>query len=78
MADSAYAIFCQNPKEFTGIFAMDEAIMSAQGIKDLKKYSCDPKVPFTELAVDLFVENDKEYIVPKMTKVLHDNHKSKL
>ena len=42
MADAAYAILCQNSREYTGNFAIDEQVVSAQGIKDLDVYANNP------------------------------------
>jgi hypothetical protein len=42
IADSAYAIFCQKAATFSGIFATDEGVMSAQNVRDLSIYACVP------------------------------------
>lgn len=78
MADAAYAIFCQPSRSFTGIFAIDEMILAAQGIRDLVRYSCDPHVPQTELSIDLFVDEEAIQEVPPMKSVLLISAKPKL
>ena len=42
IADSAYAIFCQKATTFSGVFAIDEAVMRAQNVRDLSMYACVP------------------------------------
>ena len=53
MADAAYAIFTRPSREFTGNFCIDDEVLEAEGITDLKAYSVEPSV---EPAPDFFVE----------------------
>lgn len=78
MADAAYTIFCQPSRSFTGTFAIDEALLAAQGIRDLSQYSCDPHVPQAELSIDLFVDGETIQEVPPMKSVLLIPPKPKL
>jgi NAD(P)-dependent dehydrogenase (short-subunit alcohol dehydrogenase family) len=51
MADAAYAILVRDPKAFTGNFYIDEEILQAVGVVDMKQYACNPE--FEDKIVDL-------------------------
>lgn len=69
VADAAYAIMCQpSDGPMSGIFAIDEVVLRAQGIHDLTQYAVISRD--LDLAVDLFVDEKKTYNVPPMVKVL--------
>ena len=52
MADAAYAIFTKG-LEFTGNFCIDDEVVRAAGVTDLKAYNVDPDV---EPTPDFFVD----------------------
>lgn len=41
MADAAYSILSRNSDEYTGNFAIDDEILSEEGIRDFDKYAVD-------------------------------------
>ncbi|CAG4937111.1 unnamed protein product [Parnassius apollo] len=43
VSDAAYIMLSQDPKKYTGNFAIDEDVLKEHGIKDLTPYACDPK-----------------------------------
>ncbi|XP_047529559.1 hydroxysteroid dehydrogenase-like protein 2 isoform X1 [Vanessa atalanta] len=43
VADAAYVMLAQDPKKYTGVFAIDEDVIKKYGITDLTPYACDPK-----------------------------------
>ncbi|XP_013143732.1 PREDICTED: hydroxysteroid dehydrogenase-like protein 2 isoform X1 [Papilio polytes] len=43
VSDAAYIMLSQDPKKYTGNFAIDEDVVKQSGIKDLTPYACDPK-----------------------------------
>ncbi|XP_046959675.1 hydroxysteroid dehydrogenase-like protein 2 isoform X1 [Vanessa cardui] len=43
VADAAYVMLAQDPKKYTGVFAIDEDVVKKYGITDLTPYACDPK-----------------------------------
>jgi len=53
MADAAYVILCKNSRDFTGQHCIDDLVLVAAGVNDLRKYRTDPSC--TELAPDFFV-----------------------
>ncbi|KAG5877041.1 hypothetical protein JTB14_006521 [Gonioctena quinquepunctata] len=57
MADSAYAILTQNPKNCTGNFFIDEQVLKEAGITDLKQYACNPEND-DKLMPDFFVDEN--------------------
>ncbi len=70
MADAAYAIVCQ-PVAWSGNFAIDEAVLRAQGVSDLGTYAAVRGTK--DMATDLFVDesDQKPASVPPMpVKVL--------
>lgn len=53
VADAAYYILSREAGETTGQFFLDEAVLSAEGIRDLEGYAVDPG---KELMKDLFLD----------------------
>lgn len=43
IADAAYAILIKDPKTTTGNFYIDDEVLNAEGITDLKQYACHPE-----------------------------------
>ncbi|XP_014361629.2 hydroxysteroid dehydrogenase-like protein 2 isoform X1 [Papilio machaon] len=43
VSDAAYLMLSQDPKKYTGNFAIDEDVIKQNGINDLTPYACDPK-----------------------------------
>ncbi|XP_047995225.1 hydroxysteroid dehydrogenase-like protein 2 isoform X2 [Leguminivora glycinivorella] len=42
VSDAAYYMLCQDPKTYTGNFAIDEDVVKKAGVTDLTPYACDP------------------------------------
>lgn len=59
-----------------GVFAIDEVVLQAQGIKDFRRYAFDGVG--RDLEVDLFVDDTQPYSIPPMTRVLAVDVSSKL
>ncbi|KNC34565.1 hypothetical protein FF38_09370 [Lucilia cuprina] len=55
VSDAAYAILIKEPKEATGKFFIDDEVLQANGITDLKQYACDPNMS-DKLMMDFFLE----------------------
>jgi len=53
MADAAHAILCQNARQCSGNFFLDEDVLRATGVTDFEKYSVKPGEP---LMKDLFLD----------------------
>jgi citronellol/citronellal dehydrogenase len=53
VADAAYAILNRPSASYTGNFALDDEVLSAEGVRDFDGYRVDPTVPLT---LDLFVD----------------------
>jgi citronellol/citronellal dehydrogenase len=53
VADAAHAILSKPSTSFTGSFAVDDEVLSAEGVRDFDKYRVDPTAP---LALDLFID----------------------
>ena len=53
MADAAYAIMTRSSREFTGNFCVDDDVLEAEGVADLRDYAVDPSV---QAMPDFFVE----------------------
>jgi citronellol/citronellal dehydrogenase len=53
MADAAYAILTKNSRECTANFFIDDEVLTAEGVTDLKQYSVDPSAePFIDFFLD--------------------------
>jgi NAD(P)-dependent dehydrogenase (short-subunit alcohol dehydrogenase family) len=59
MADAAYAILTKEPRVATGNFYIDEAVLKAEGINDLKHYACDPA--YQDKLIDCFFDESDSY-----------------
>ena len=55
MADAAYAIFCRDSGECTGHFFIDDEVLAAEGVTDLRSYQVDPSLEHKDLLPDLFL-----------------------
>lgn len=56
MADAAFAVLCENSKECTGNFLIDEEVLRKKGETDFDKYALNPGHP---LQADLYIESKK-------------------
>jgi len=52
MADAAHAILCQQDRDYSGQFLLDERVLRATGVEDFSGYAVDPRQP---LLPDLFL-----------------------
>lgn len=59
MADSAYAILGQDPKNCTGNFFIDEDVLRQCGITDFIQYACNP-LNEVEIRPDFFIEENEK------------------
>lgn len=57
MADAAYTILLQNPKECTGNFFLDEEVLRSRGVTDFKHYAYEPNNNDI-LNIDLFIDEE--------------------
>ncbi|CAG4937115.1 unnamed protein product [Parnassius apollo] len=55
VSDAAYIMLSQDPKKYTGNFAIDEDVLKEHGIKDLTPYACDPS-NIDNLLPDFFLD----------------------
>ena len=55
MADAAHAIFCEDAKNFSGNFLIDDTYLHAKGVSDFDQYRVDPTTP---LMPDFFVPDE--------------------
>ncbi len=55
MADAAHAIVSRDSRQCTGNFFIDDEVLAAEGIMDLRSYQVDPALDSAELMPDLFV-----------------------
>lgn len=56
MADAAHVILCKNSREFTGQHCIDDIVLAAAGITDLRPYRMEPGDG--PLGTDLFIPDD--------------------
>merc|ERR1712038_1508204 len=56
MADAAYVILTRDAKNFTGNFAIDEAVLREEGCKDFSQYLAVPGTPEKDLMPDFFLD----------------------
>jgi citronellol/citronellal dehydrogenase len=54
MADAAHAILCQDARQCTGNFYLDEDVLRATGLRDFEPYAVQPGAP---LLRDLFLDS---------------------
>jgi citronellol/citronellal dehydrogenase len=52
MADAAHAILTKPSREFTGRFCIDDDVLAAEGVTDLREYAMDPNA---QLLPDYFI-----------------------
>eukprot|EP00158_Paraphelidium_tribonemae_P009074 Partr_v1_DN28761_c2_g1_i10_m62558 putative Hydroxysteroid dehydrogenase like 2 len=62
MADAAYAILCQDSREYTGHFTIDDDVIKSQGISNLDVYSVVPGTK--DFFPDFFIPDDFEFESP--------------
>lgn len=62
MSDAAYAILCKEPKKCTGNFLIDDEVLQAAGITDMKQYACIPENA-DKLMPDFFLDVAPEKLV---------------
>jgi citronellol/citronellal dehydrogenase len=55
MSDAAHIILTRDSRDFTGNFYVDDEVLAAEGITDLKHYQVDTALELSELAPDFFV-----------------------
>ncbi len=55
VADAAHVIFSKPASEFTGMFCIDDTVLSENGMTDFEPYRVDPRV---DLMQDFFVPED--------------------
>ncbi|XP_038211694.1 hydroxysteroid dehydrogenase-like protein 2 isoform X1 [Zerene cesonia] len=58
VSDAAYAMLCKDPRTYTGNFAIDEDVVRAAGVADLKPYACDP-ANADRLLLDGFLDEEE-------------------
>ncbi|KAJ3249925.1 hypothetical protein HDU77_007268 [Chytriomyces hyalinus] len=58
MADAAALMLCQDARNYTGQFVIDEALLRQVGVKDFTIYKINKNCPDEELAPDFFVPDD--------------------
>ena len=56
MADAAYYVLTKNSREFTGNFCIDDEVLKAAGITDLKHYQVDESLAENQLLPDFFID----------------------
>lgn len=57
MADAAYEILTKDPRTYSGQFLIDEDVVVAAGVTDLKQYACVPENA-DRLVGDGFIDDD--------------------
>ncbi|XP_058064571.1 hydroxysteroid dehydrogenase-like protein 2 [Anopheles bellator] len=62
MADAAYAILSKEPRHQTGKFLIDDEVLQAEGITDIKQYACVP-ANADKLMPDFFLDVAPEKLV---------------
>lgn len=70
MADAAYAILSQQPRQSgTGQFLLDEDVLAAVGVTDLQHYACVP-ANANRLSRALFMDaNNDQYDIVQLSKL---------
>ncbi len=58
MADAAAAILKSPSRDCTGNFYVDDEVLTSLGVSDFSRYSVDPTLPQSELALDFFLPDD--------------------
>lgn len=68
VSDAAYAILIKEPKSTTGNFFIDDEVLSASGVTDMKQYACDPN-NVDKLMPDFFLDIDESKYEEAKNKV---------
>lgn len=68
MADAAYNILCRDPKTSSGNFFIDEEVVKAAGVTDLKQYACVPENA-DNLMPDFFLDLTPEQMAKWAPKI---------
>ena len=55
VADAAYAVLCRESRKCTGQFFIDEDVLRAEGVNDLRGYQVEPDMAPEELLPDFFL-----------------------
>ncbi|MBA3980933.1 MAG: short chain dehydrogenase [Alcanivorax sp.] len=56
MADAAYYILCQDARECSGNFFIDDEVVQKAGVTDLSQYQVDPSLKPEQLLPDFFLD----------------------
>lgn len=75
MADAAYVILTSDPKKVTGMFYIDDEILSSAGVTDFDNYACVPANK-DKLMPDFFLDVKPTSDTAPVTKEI-DNNKQK-
>mmetsp|Transcript_26092 Transcript_26092/g.44887 ORF Transcript_26092/g.44887 Transcript_26092/m.44887 type:complete len:304 (+) Transcript_26092:36-947(+) len=70
VADAAYVMLNQDSRDYSGNFAIDDAVLHSQGIADLAPYANDQTLREGEYMLDFFLPKDYTFRLPPK-KVLH-------
>uniref|UniRef100_A0A2M4AFQ2 Hydroxysteroid dehydrogenase-like protein 2 n=1 Tax=Anopheles triannulatus TaxID=58253 RepID=A0A2M4AFQ2_9DIPT len=62
MADAAYAILSKEPRLQTGKFLIDDEVLKAEGITDIRQYACVPENA-DKLMPDFFLDVEPEKLI---------------
>ncbi|XP_033738569.1 hydroxysteroid dehydrogenase-like protein 2 [Pecten maximus] len=65
MSDAAYVMLTKDSKSYTGHFAIDDEVLSAEGIKDMEQYSW---VKGSKLLPDFFLDVDANTLREQMSE----------
>merc|ERR1712241_892693 len=60
MADAAYVMLTRDGRNYSGNFAIDEAVLMEEGMTDFSQYACVPGQ--TEFMPDFFLDDFDEYV----------------
>jgi len=60
MSDAAYVMLTRDGRNYTGNFAIDEAVLMEEGMTDFSQYACVPGQ--TEFMPDFFLDDFDEYV----------------
>ncbi|XP_058463441.1 hydroxysteroid dehydrogenase-like protein 2 isoform X2 [Malaya genurostris] len=62
MSDAAYAILCKEPKNVSGNFFIDDEVLKAEGVTDMRQYACFPENA-DKLMPDFFLDVGPEKLL---------------
>jgi len=60
MSDAAYVMLTRDGRNYSGNFAIDEAVLMEEGMKDFSQYACVPGQ--TEFMPDFFLDDFDDYV----------------